>query len=228
MSSWSESCTRGGESRRKRQLYEADVPKAGPLAMTALDGQHRCLRRDPDSVADRSPEALYALLNELDSLHFDAPEIASLRALVQELEEFVGRSNEILRQRKESEPNLKDCESVLTLGSSLNVDAPQIKELSDYVERRKWVQEVSESRDAYLYYHEWKVCWNAPKAAVSRTMSCARSSSNDARLELAGLGVPAKLSRAMRRSRSECWKSCQRRRPKSRSCSRSHRMSAML
>ncbi|ETS64848.1 hypothetical protein PaG_00816 [Moesziomyces aphidis] len=109
---------------------------------------------DPDSVADRSPEALYALLNELDSLHFDAPEIASLRALVQELEEFVGRSNEILRQRKESEPNLKDCESVLTLGSSLNVDAPQIKELSDYVERRKWVQEVSESRDAYLYYHE--------------------------------------------------------------------------
>lgn len=109
---------------------------------------------DVDSTADRSPEALYALLSELDSLHFDAPEIASLRSLAQELEEFVARCNGILSQRDKNEPNLRDCESVLTLGSSLNVDAPQIKELSDYVERRKWIQEVTESRDTYLYYHE--------------------------------------------------------------------------
>ncbi|KAJ1041154.1 hypothetical protein NDA14_007461 [Ustilago hordei] len=110
---------------------------------------------DIDSTADRSPEALYALLDELDSLHFDAPEISSLRSLAQELEEFIGRCNEILARRDSAtEPNVKDCESVLTLGSSLNVDAPQIKELSDYVERRKWVQEVNESRDTYLYYHE--------------------------------------------------------------------------
>ncbi|TKY85711.1 hypothetical protein EX895_005251 [Sporisorium graminicola] len=109
---------------------------------------------DVDSAADRSPEALYALIEELDSLHFDAPEIASLRTLVQELEEFKGRCNDILRQRDTKEANLKDCESVLTLGSSLNVDAPQIKELSDYVERRKWVHEVTEARDTYLYYHE--------------------------------------------------------------------------
>ncbi|CDR99813.1 regulator Ustilago maydis 1 protein (Rum1) [Sporisorium scitamineum] len=109
---------------------------------------------DADACADRSPEALYALIEELDSLHFDAPEIASLRTLVQELEEFIGRCNDILRQRDANEASLKDCESVLTLGSSLNVDAPQIKELSDYVERRKWVQEVTEARDTYLYYHE--------------------------------------------------------------------------
>ncbi|SPO25323.1 probable regulator Ustilago maydis 1 protein (Rum1) [Ustilago trichophora] len=109
---------------------------------------------DADTAADRSPEALYALLGELDSLHFDAPEIASLRSLVQEHEEFIARCNEILAQRDTNEASLKDCESVLTLGSSLNVDAPQIKELSDYVERRKWVQEVTEARDTYLYYHE--------------------------------------------------------------------------
>ncbi|GAC94117.1 potential transcription factor [Pseudozyma hubeiensis SY62] len=107
---------------------------------------------DVDVTSDRSPEALYALIEELDSLHFDAPEIASLRSMVQELEEFIGRCTEVLRQ--EPEANLKDCESVLSLGSSLNVDAPQIKELSDYVERRKWIQEVTESRDTYLYYHE--------------------------------------------------------------------------
>ncbi|EST05603.1 Zinc finger, PHD-finger [Kalmanozyma brasiliensis GHG001] len=110
---------------------------------------------DADVAADRSPEALYSLLAELDGLHFDATEIGSLRTLVQELEEFIGRSDEIMRLRDTSnEASLKDCESVLTLGSSLNVDAPQIKELSDYVERRKWVQEVTEARETYLYYHE--------------------------------------------------------------------------
>lgn len=109
---------------------------------------------DADATADRSPQMLYALLDELDSLHFDAPEIASLRSLVQELEEFIARSDTILDQRDKAEASIKDCESVLTLGSSLNVDAPQIKELSDYVERRKWVQEVTESRDTYLYHHE--------------------------------------------------------------------------
>lgn len=107
---------------------------------------------DAESTSDRSPEALYALIGELDSLHFDAPEIASLRTMAQELEEFIGRCDEVLQQGDET--NLKDCESILTLGSSLNVDAPQIKELSDYVERRKWIQEVTESFDTYLYYHE--------------------------------------------------------------------------
>ncbi|SNX84289.1 probable regulator Ustilago maydis 1 protein (Rum1) [Melanopsichium pennsylvanicum] len=109
---------------------------------------------DADSCADRSPEALYALLGELDSLHFDAPEIASLRSLVQELEEFIARANDILGQHDRDRVSLKDCQSVFTLGSSLNVDAPQVKELSDYIDRRKWIQEVAEARDTYLYYHE--------------------------------------------------------------------------
>lgn len=107
-----------------------------------------------DTDNDRSVEALYELLGELDSLHFEAPEIASLRSLVQEFEEFIARCSDILNRRDGIEASLKDCESVLTLGSSLNVDAPQIKELSDYVERRKWIQQVAESRDSYLYYHE--------------------------------------------------------------------------
>ncbi len=92
---WSESCTRGeepastsaGKGRRSQGGADNSFSTRASIDASAEDG---------DAATDRSPEMLYSLLSELEGLHFDAPEIPSLRTLVQELEEFVARSNDIL------------------------------------------------------------------------------------------------------------------------------------
>ncbi|PWZ02363.1 PLU-1-domain-containing protein [Testicularia cyperi] len=141
-----------GRGRRSVAAAAASADDS-PARRTSID----VTAEDGDGASDRSPEALTSLLKELETLHFDAPEIASLQTVSQELEDFLSRCEDILRHSREDsgkEPSLKDCENALTLGSSLNVDAPQIKELSDYVERRKWIEEVEEAQSGYLYHHE--------------------------------------------------------------------------
>ncbi|KAK0550972.1 hypothetical protein OC846_003449 [Tilletia horrida] len=88
---------------------------------------------------DRSPETVRALLEEVENLGFDAPEITTLNSIVSDISEFARRADRILEGAKEEQPaELEECYAVYDLGESINVDIPQRAELKSYLARRLW------------------------------------------------------------------------------------------
>uniref|UniRef100_A0A8T9MV82 [histone H3]-trimethyl-L-lysine(4) demethylase n=1 Tax=Thecaphora frezii TaxID=1269715 RepID=A0A8T9MV82_9BASI len=131
------------------------------LAAEEASSSRQSIEANDDATSevgsDRSAEALTSLLGELKSLRFEAPEITALQSLATELQAFQARAEEILRSDGGDEaesPSIKECEEILTLGASLNIDSPQMEKLSSFVERRKWIEHIEDAQHTYLYSHE--------------------------------------------------------------------------
>jgi histone demethylase JARID1 len=124
----------------------------------------------PDDVVDaeastlRSPSALFALLDEVDKLPFDAPEIAQLRGVVDQVTDLRARAQEYLRAyrgedipyqpRFEGEPTAEDCQWLVDSGAALNIALPELDALSQLVKRRKWRIEMHEIQDNFINYSD--------------------------------------------------------------------------
>jgi histone demethylase JARID1 len=93
---------------------------------------------------------VYKLLEEVDELAFDAPEIAALRGVVNTMEDFNARAESIFKQvDKGLEPKMIECEELMSIGLSLNVKLPQLDPLQKYVGKRKWIMEVQGIRESF-------------------------------------------------------------------------------
>lgn len=95
---------------------------------------------------DRDPQVLYALLREAEKLAFDSPEIMQLRQILLSIEGFRQEASAILAT-PENELKIEQCRTTLILGTSLNLDMPEIPRLQAIVDRLQWFKRVDEDFD---------------------------------------------------------------------------------
>lgn len=105
--------------------------------------------------AQRTPEALHALLEEVEKLPFDAPEIGALREAVVMLEDSSRGCGDVLRRIEQgSDVTLSECEEVLAAWAGLNVEMPDYRKLQTYVAGRKWLAEMDEIHENHINLEE--------------------------------------------------------------------------
>ncbi|KAL7424409.1 hypothetical protein Q5752_000091 [Cryptotrichosporon argae] len=97
-----------------------------------------------DDDADRSPQALQALLDEGNRLACDAPELTQLRQLVMAIASFRAQAADVFAA---AAPTLEQCRTALILGESLTVDLDEVPRLQQLVNRLGWFHRVEEEID---------------------------------------------------------------------------------
>ncbi|UZJ55481.1 hypothetical protein CBS101457_004801 [Exobasidium rhododendri] len=150
---------------RKHQK-RAGVAKESSVAGTAAAASRRSKGRGSRGADDDSSlfveidepgeqERVYDLLEEAQTLPFEAPEIGALKGVVAAMEEFKARAKSILeRARSNAMPLLSECEEVLSLGNSLNVRFDELEKLQLLVDRRKWTKEVMDIEESFTSVKE--------------------------------------------------------------------------
>lgn len=96
---------------------------------------------------DRGLDDLYSLLQEVEILGFDCPEIASLTTLAQQAEEMKAKAAALLTSSAASDDReafVNDCKRLLIDGSSLNVLLDELVEIEKIVDREQLIQELEE------------------------------------------------------------------------------------
>ncbi|KAJ7591453.1 jumonji superfamily protein [Mycena floridula] len=101
---------------------------------------------DPGERPDRSLDDLYALLQEVEILGFDCPEIASLRTLSYQAEEMKLKASALLASSDSTdrEAFIGQCKRLLIDASSLNVLLDELMEIEKIVDREQLIQELDE------------------------------------------------------------------------------------
>ncbi|KDN53130.1 hypothetical protein K437DRAFT_242549 [Tilletiaria anomala UBC 951] len=112
----------------------------------------------PAAKETRTPEALMTLLSEADQLPFDAPEISAVRHVIEKMGEIQERVETVLRQVNApsdvKKPSLVECEKVIAAASEINVDIAVVDDLTKYVNRRKWLDEMDEIHNNFINLSE--------------------------------------------------------------------------
>lgn len=129
-------------SKRKGRKY---VPKAKPK----LNGDANMEDSEEEKPFPRTVEAVETLIAQIGKLGFDAPEVASLEALVVQAREFKEEVAKVLPIPDE-EQSLKDCENLLSVGSLLNLDSPELEQLEKTVQRLRWNRDLGQVEDSVL------------------------------------------------------------------------------
>ncbi|PWN54457.1 hypothetical protein IE53DRAFT_323024, partial [Violaceomyces palustris] len=129
--------------RKRRSLAVDDSPSA---RVDSLDDGAS------DAGSNRSPEAMKALLAEVDLLPFDAPEIGALKNVVDQVNQFQHQALELLKRGEDAvnQPTMEELEEVQALGASLSVDLESLDDLSMYIQRRKWISEMDEIHQNFI------------------------------------------------------------------------------
>lgn len=122
------------------------VEKVSALGQRKSTGRRRKGRQEEIEETDRSPDALRALLKEVERLAFDSTEIIQLRQVLHDIESFKQQA-ELILSTPDDDLHLDQCQTALILGKSLNIDMPQIASLSRVVDRLKWFKKVDEDVD---------------------------------------------------------------------------------
>jgi len=122
------------------------VEKVAALGQRKSTGRRRKGRHDDNEELDRSPDALRALLQEVEKLAFDSPEIFQLRQVLHDIESFKQQADMIL-STPDDDLHLEQCRTALILGQSINIDMPQIAALQTVVDRLLWFKKVDEDVD---------------------------------------------------------------------------------
>ncbi|KAF5332034.1 hypothetical protein D9758_014588 [Tetrapyrgos nigripes] len=110
----------------------------GRLAQNDMDDAER-----PEKTVDD----LYTLLQEVEQLGFDCPEISALRNLGQQAEELKVRANALLQVPSaewENDDFRQKCQSLVLDASSLNVLIDAVVEVEKIVDREQLVKELEE------------------------------------------------------------------------------------
>lgn len=106
-----------------------------------------------DEIVDRPDRGLddvYALLNEVDSLGFDSPEVAALKAVAVEAEEIQARARNLLEavpSSRDRDAYIQECERLMLQGSSLNVYVDELVEIEKIVMRQQLIKQLDEELD---------------------------------------------------------------------------------
>ncbi|CAO1625603.1 unnamed protein product [Sympodiomycopsis kandeliae] len=128
--------------RRRSVIDQSPTPRQ--------EGDDLANGQDP-RANERTTEALRVLLAEVDTLPFDAPEIAVLRDSVSTLEQASDSCDDLLKRVANGETvSVDECESVLSAYKSTKADVPQLSTLEKYVAGRKWVIEMDEIAPNYI------------------------------------------------------------------------------
>ncbi|TFK66579.1 hypothetical protein BDN72DRAFT_844196 [Pluteus cervinus] len=99
---------------------------------------------------DRGLDELYKLIQEVDKLGFDCPQIASLQTLATRAESIKKQATALLStpaNEQEQESFLTECKKLLLDGSSLNVYLDELNAVESIVERDTLVKELEEKMD---------------------------------------------------------------------------------
>jgi len=105
---------------------------------------------DYEELADRPErglEDLYAVLEEVEQLGFDTPEIASLRTMAAQAEDIKARGRTLLDQRQGRESDLsflQECDNLMAQGSSLNIHLEEMSDVERISMRAKLLKELSD------------------------------------------------------------------------------------
>src|SRR6202012_4599403 len=106
---------------------------------------------------DRTIGDVYRLLEDVDSLGFDSPEIASLRAVLHQAEELKAKARDafdIFTTLDDPGAHITKCEGILTEGSSLNIFVGELFDLECVVLQHRLLQEISELDDSTITLDE--------------------------------------------------------------------------
>ena len=97
---------------------------------------------------------LQHLLDEVQRLAFDAPEIMQLHHSITGISSFRNEAASMLAM-SDAELDLEKCKTTLILGNSLNFDLPELGKLQNIVNRLEWYTRVEEDvDDRTIQYHE--------------------------------------------------------------------------
>lgn len=157
---WVETATLFITRRHHKRRADATPGRKRKSIGDELDNGSPTPRSEPaddaasDAGAGRSPDAVFSLLAEAESLPFDSPEIASLRSVVEQMDEFNRQAADVLQRSAEDQASLDECEQVLGVGTSLNIDLDRLDELGQYVARRKWVAEMDDIHANFISFSE--------------------------------------------------------------------------
>ncbi|KAK7049753.1 hypothetical protein VNI00_005784 [Paramarasmius palmivorus] len=103
---------------------------------------------DAGDKPDKTLADLYALLQEVERLGFDCPEIFNLRQLGQQAERAIARAKSLLEsgampeKEQEKEKYIQDCTSLIMDCSSLNILLPEVAEVEKVVDREQLLVEI--------------------------------------------------------------------------------------
>ncbi|CAO1634840.1 unnamed protein product [Parajaminaea phylloscopi] len=110
---------------------------------------------EAESDQERTPEAIRALLEEVELLPFDAPEIGSLREALATIEDIsLSCANILQRIDAGSDVPLVECDDVLAAGAGYNVEPPEYRRLQKHVAGKKWLAEMDDIQDNHISLSE--------------------------------------------------------------------------
>ncbi|GJE84541.1 PLU-1-like protein-domain-containing protein [Phanerochaete sordida] len=96
---------------------------------------------------DRSLADLYSLLKEVQDLGFDSPEIALLQQLAKDAEETKTKARQLLEtvsSTRDRDAFIRECEELISKGSSLNVQVDELMEIEKIVLREQLLKELDQ------------------------------------------------------------------------------------
>lgn len=129
---------------RKRSRRSRGRPPRHEVNSPAFDD------RDPGDRPDRSLEDLYALLKEVQTLGFGAPEIGLLRGLAEKSEGIQRKATTLLKDGGSlgtRDTFINECERLLMEASSVNVYLEEILEVEKIVSREQLLKELEDKAD---------------------------------------------------------------------------------
>lgn len=115
--------------------------------------EHAYVRRaDADPTvkdAERTPEYVQSLLEEVENLGFDSPEIAALHGILNNVAEFKHSVAEIFAAEASNNPlSISKCYAAQDLSDRTNIEMVERDRLDDYVARRRWVLQAQSYTDS--------------------------------------------------------------------------------
>ncbi|THH17433.1 hypothetical protein EW146_g3372 [Bondarzewia mesenterica] len=105
---------------------------------------------DPGGRPDKGLDELYALLEEVEDLGFDCPEIGVLKAHAAKAEEAKKRAHALLAadpSEEERDTYIQECERLLLDASSINVCLDELIDVEKLVAREQLVKELENEVD---------------------------------------------------------------------------------
>ncbi|TFY58942.1 hypothetical protein EVG20_g7972, partial [Dentipellis fragilis] len=132
---------------RKRSKGKRGRPSLADIAAAAAASANE----DPGERPDKSLEDLHELLNQVEDLGFDCPEITMLKEAAAKAKDLKKRAHDLLLATVDGEPEreayVRDCERLLLEGSSLNVYIEELADVEKLVAREQLVRELENEVD---------------------------------------------------------------------------------
>lgn len=101
---------------------------------------------EPADRPERGLAELYSVIEEVEGLGFDTPEIATLRSIGIQAEDIQAKARSLLSHRQgkeESAEFLQECDTLLAQGSSLNIYLEEMVDVERIFMRAKLLKELS-------------------------------------------------------------------------------------